>query len=774
MATETAGRSLGRAALVAAALGAGLGGGCGPDFTVPAACDSPRIYFAEAVWPIVQSRCLSCHSAQGKGKGTSYVLHSPVDAGFLDANLATIATVAGKVQDGKSLWLAKPTGEAGHEGGQVVTPGSPEHKAMLGLLVRLKNDAVCETDYAAPLAAAELADPSATLRRAAIILAGRLPTAAESRVVAEAGLPGLEVALDELMAEEGFVEHVVWSYAEPFETDAFLLNAAYLLPLEIYPSARWFQTASRATVEQYGLRNAYELETLAHYGIAREPLALVARVVREDRPLTEVLTADYFMVTPLSARSYGVTDVTFDDENDGLEFAPAKLEGVPHAGVLTSPMILNRYQTSVTNLNRRRAQMVYRWFLGTDLLRHDEQALELGALAGNNPARDQPACATCHAELDPVAGCFQGWDERGVLVPDVEWPAEMPTAGFAGEELPAADTGEGLQWLGQRIAANERFALASVYTAYRGLTGLDPLVAPTDVSSPTYGVRFAAFFAQDTLFRAVAQQFAASGYNLKVIVKELVLSPYFRAHASGPLGPEQELLLARLGVGQLLTPEELHRKIAAVLGIPWYVWGEMRLTNRPRDPARQGRLQIAYGGMDGATMKSRVRQSTGLMAAVAERMANEMACYAVARDFQRGAGERLLFPPVEVDGAEYDVLELEPESQAGMEIPSAVAGIKAAMVQLHTRLLGETLAPDDPEIERSYTLFAETWHEGKLKVASQTLSTYLEGSCRASTDFWTGQALPEEERIEQDEKYIIRAWMAVLTYLLSDYRFLYE
>ncbi len=38
----------------------------------------------------------------------------------------------------------------------------------------------------------------------------------------------------------------------------------------------------------------------------------------------------------------------------------------------------------------------------------------------------------------------------------------------------------------------------------------------------------------------------------------------------------------------------------------------------------------------------------------------------------------------------------------------------------------------------------------------------------------TGEDLPEERRVRRDEDYTMRAWMAVVTYLLSDYDFLYE
>jgi hypothetical protein len=38
----------------------------------------------------------------------------------------------------------------------------------------------------------------------------------------------------------------------------------------------------------------------------------------------------------------------------------------------------------------------------------------------------------------------------------------------------------------------------------------------------------------------------------------------------------------------------------------------------------------------------------------------------------------------------------------------------------------------------------------------------------------TGVDLPEAEKLEKDVNYAIRAWSAVITYLLSDYQFLYE
>jgi len=80
-------------------------------------------------------------------------------------------------------------------------------------------------------------------------------------------------------------------------------------------------------------------------------------------------------------------------------------------------------------------------------------------------------------------------------------------------------------------------------------------------------------------------------------------------------------------------------------------------------------------------------------------------------------------------------------------------------------LLGEDLAGSDPEIDRTYALFTQL----RLSRIVQAKSTYLpwnSGYC--TLDFDTGLYL------EQDPEHTVRAWVAVLVYLLSDYEFLYQ
>jgi hypothetical protein len=151
-------------------------------------------------------------------------------------------------------------------------------------------------------------------------------------------------------------------------------------------------------------------------------------------------------------------------------------------------------------------------------------------------------------------------------------------------------------------------------------------------------------------------------------------------------------------------------------------------------------------------------------------MSHEMSCIVVPRDFQAEEGKRTLFKFVDAT--------FEPEDKNGFEITTAVEAIKKNIQYLHSHILGEDLAIDDPEIERTYQLFLETYREGQKGMQDEMLkdkySEWLPGACHVNNDYWTRAELPEEKRLQQDKNYVIRSWMAVVTYLLSDYKFLYE
>jgi hypothetical protein len=142
-------------------------------------------------------------------------------------------------------------------------------------------------------------------------------------------------------------------------------------------------------------------------------------------------------------------------------------------------------------------------------------------------------------------------------------------------------------------------------------------------------------------------------------------------------------------------------------------------------------------------------------------MANEMSCRVTAAEFTKPKAERLLLNGVELDTV--------PDDAFGVPLPSAEAIIKKNLVDLHYRVLGEKLTVDDPEIERTFQLFAKTYRE--LRELKKPDLPY---DCQGRWDLATGADLPKEQVVETDKNFTVRSWMAVMTYMLSDYKFLHE
>ncbi len=74
--------------------------------------------------------------------------------------------------------------------------------------------------------------------------------------------------------------------------------------------------------------------------------------------------------------------------------------------------------------------------------------------------------------------------------------------------------------------------------------------------------------------------------------------------------------------------------------------------------------------------------------------------------------------------------------------------------------------------------FNATWEEGQVLIETKDngVGNGMNYRCQIRQDFraGTGEDLPEEQQLRDDPRYTIRSWRAVMTYLLSDYEFLYE
>ncbi len=734
----------------------------GSDDGVGSDCVSNEKFFEDEVQPILQANCQSCHNVSGEAKSTGFLLQTSAAPDYLEGNLAIFSKMSKLRFEGDPWILLKPTGRMDHQGGVRFQVESPEHDTFLEMIERIDDPEVCEDDgdiVGDFFTGVHLHDAPETLRKAAILLAGRVPTAEELAAAEEAGIEGLAEVLAPMLREEVFYERVREAYNDRFLTRRYHSSngsdtaAIDLLDRNDFPNAEILEDDPNENATRYG-NNA----------IAEEPTRLVEYILRNDLPYSEVLTADYTVVNPFSAQIYDVNP-EFDDPTNPNEFVPVKLPGIPHAGVATMITYLTRYTTTRTNRNRARSRRFQEFFLATDVIALGTRPTDASGSAYDNPTLNDANCVSCHTAVDPVAATFANFDAMGryrpqghplrgenandadlLDVPENGWYADMRPAGFKGLAMPGDWEAASLQWLAYQTVNDDLFALSPVYLAYESIFGRKPLVEPTDPTEAGFVEAVRAAKVQRQVFRAIADKFAASNYDLRVVFTELVKSEYFRAKNADELSEERQRELADIGIARLLTPEELDRKITATTNV---VWGP--LTNPNLLTAQQ--FMILYGGIDSDNVVERAYDASGSSANIAKRMSLEVSCMAVAQDFAKPESDRILFPDVGMGQA-------------------AGSAVRDNIVYLHGHLLGEYLEPDDPAIDRTMDLFNAVYEEGQRGLLAEEYGTQLPGNCQAVNDYWTDE--PFEVPVIDDENYSIRSWTAVVAYLLTDYKFLHD
>jgi hypothetical protein len=728
-------------------------------------CLSNREFFAQQVWSgFMGQKCAKCHTPDGTAVADSnakFVLQRETYPGFIDANLENIAEIAKIDFEGQAELLAKPLGKAKHGGGAILTEGDDDYKVLAELVDRVKSGESCTPAPDTTLQSIAIAQGPNTLRRAALDLVSRLPTQAESDAVKKGGDKALDAALDAMMKEDAFYDRVREIFNDTLLTDRWLSYggaAIDFMNVETdYPGLKPYR-------DQNDPAYSSDARPLVNKAIAREPLDLIAYVVKNDKPFTDIVGANYTVVNPFTAIAYGATGVTFKDDTDYNEFHEVKVKlgtGVdyPHAGVLSMPSFLNRWPTTQTNKSRGRARRVAAFFLATDVLKIAMRPVDVTKLSTTeNPTRNSSACTVCHKVMEPISGAFRGFGEGDYedFDPTRPWHDDMFPPGFGAEVMDASYYSHALQWLGPKIGNDPRFAISTVRTVYKGLTGRDPIPYPNDSQDPDFHTKLRAWEAQDNFIRSTADAFVAKGnaYNVKAVFKAIIKSPYYRA-VDAPTTVDKGALVD-IGLGRLLTPEMLNRKISAVTGVHWRKGWDWK---NQHDWLRED-YDILYGGIDSESTITRLTLANGLIASVAGRMANEVSCSVTAWDFTSAAAQRRFFPYVE--------LTEMPES-AGHTVDGSVSDIKKNIQYLHKLLLDEDLAVTDPEITRTYQLFLDTWHE-----LSQAGDDGVEWACQGRSNPIDGSDLPDAVQIGDDKNFTLRSWQAVMTYLMADYKFLYE
>ena len=417
--------------------------------------------------PVVQAKCVNCHVANGMSGHTRLVFVRSSDA--LDhaaRNLRTLQNLLDDLADegGGSYILNKIQGVA-HGGGVQVPLGSTDFANMerfLGLLGEQIATAALTPETLFDTVV--MASPRKTLRRAALIFAGRIPTDTEYAAVEGGDEWALRAAIRGLMTGPEFHEFLIRSSNDRLLTNRGgdgIDHGAHFVDFvnEHYRRVK----AAHAINDDRAWSDFYTWYDRVQYGANRAPLELIAYVVKNDLPYTEILTADYIMANPWAARAYGAS-TRFDDPNDVREFRPSRivsyyrlgdgykaerdpvtgatrvidpgplLTNYPHAGILNTTSFLQRYPTTATNRNRARARWTYYHFLGVDVEKSASRTTDPVALADtNNPTMHNPNCTVCHSRLDLVAGAFQNYDDGGNYksgwggLDSLDWLYKYPT-----------------------------------------------------------------------------------------------------------------------------------------------------------------------------------------------------------------------------------------------------------------------------------------------------------------------------------------------------------
>ena len=206
-----------------------------------------------------------------------------------------------------------------------------------------------------------------------------------------------------------------------------------------------------------------EFDENLRVAMGRETQLFLEAQFRDDRPVSELLTADYTFVNDRLAEHYGIPAI------HGTHFRRVDLPDDRRAGLLGQASILTLTSYANRTSPVTRGKWVLESLLGAppaeppadvpDLKTREEGEPPTSVRALMEVHRRNPACATCHRTMDPLGFALENFDGIG------RWRAAEDT-GVPGELGPAIDPSglapdgspfEGASGLRQILAHGEEF-----------------------------------------------------------------------------------------------------------------------------------------------------------------------------------------------------------------------------------------------------------------------------------------------------------------------------
>jgi hypothetical protein len=488
-------------------------------------------------------------------------------------------------------------------------------------------------------------------RRMSLDLRGVVPSIAEmDRVEAE----GVDPLVKEWLHGPMFEAHLVDTFAEDW-----LLRVDEL----------------RVDESEFGLDEGEYAFTRA---LGDEPARLMARVAAEDRPFTEIVTADWTMVNSVLLQ---IEPVVLSDPGDppldASEWREARYDdGRPAGGVLMTSGLWLRYPTTLFNFNRARAAVLAKYLLCYDFLARPVHFDGITATTGEAiqaATQSEPSCLACHSGLDPLASTLFGFwpfeDKDGTELityhPERERYGETELGlvpAYFGTPVDAAGQ------LGPLVARDPRFEMCVVTRAATRFWGRPP----TDAEA-----------AEMVELRG---EFEANDLRYTGLIGAILRTDAYRVGGLTELADEATVEATR--TRRLMSPLTMASAVEGLTGFRWTFEGWDQF-----DSDESG-YRMLLGGADGASVRTPNHQPTVSRTLVIRRLAEAAASFVVDHDVGVDPDARRL-----VGTTEPDVLGLVAGSEA---LSAELAAIHYAILARRPseaelgelNLLWATVAPD--------------------------------------------------------------------------------
>ncbi len=510
--------------------------------------------------------------------------------------------------------------------------------------------------------------------------------------------PSIE-ELEQVIADPTTLEDVVDSYLDDprfGETMADMYSERLLLRDDI-----------RSRLDAVGPLAGVPVRQLSG-ALADSPLRLVSEVAMDERPLTDLVTTDQVWTDWVLHEAF---DAEFDPS--GPEWQATRwTDGRPAAGLLSHTSVWLRHPSNGQNYNRGRAEVIADTFLCSSFASVDTPVLDGLDLSDDeavaNAVQDNPACATCHSDLDPLAatlwvytpgvpsGSIEEAYDNGCTGTDANmcYPLQLFHAerqdlwerkglrppGFFG--TPVDNVGQ----LGQLLSDDPAFGECAARTVYAYLAQIDR----EEVS--------------EEVVNALVSAYDSEGGTARALARAAVLSDTFMASSATETIPDPAGVL-------VIRPEQHARLLDDLTGFRWLAEPDRPSCVENHNCYGQADLLASdafgfrslSGGVDGRQVTTPSHVPSPVRERVWASAAIEAAAWTVRREFAAAADMRRLLTAVETTDSDETL-------------------VRAQLAALHLRLFGEQVPPEDSRLDPAWALFSGRLDSGASVENAWTLT----------------------------------------------------